>query len=287
MKTRSIFNIALRVLIAALCLCSFAAAQCPSHMMRDIWVIDTSICDNPSRALSADDYPDGWFVYRKMQWNSSKDKIVELAGLYWSPVRKFEEHQIPNVEYAPRIDLSISPDGDWILYTDIEGSFLIKRDGTEKTEAPIYSSPQDRLEFYRSSPARNDSIAEVYLLRRNLATVEAYTVNFRKDPPGVDTTPRTVLDISSTGHAVWEVAVAGNHIVAEVVARMDSGQECNDPAGIYFGNDCRHITFFTIPDDCHIAATWADRWYFDGDENFIDNMMGCGLTISGDGRYAA
>jgi hypothetical protein len=70
--------------------------------------------------------------------------------------------------------------------------------------------------------------------------------------------------------------------VAEVVIF----QKCVDPAGTYNGNDCRHINYFTIPDNGAGTAAWTDRWFFDGDENFDLNMFGCGLNMSHDGNYA-
>lgn len=144
-------------------------------------------------------------------------------GVAISPIQTAAPQIIPDTPKDPSF-VDVNDAGTWILFTTRDKAFLIRPDGSGKTELPVKlepgakKSPYAAAAFYHNGPFGDEV---VYFLEGSKGRVlEAVKVDFDGDTPKFGKT-RTLVDFTAApdehlalgSMAENRLSVAGNHIV--------------------------------------------------------------------------
>ncbi|MBD3393502.1 MAG: hypothetical protein GF418_15305 [Chitinivibrionales bacterium] len=256
------------------------AADCPE------WVQFDATIDN------AADAPAGWFVFVKYD----QDNEI-MPGIYKSDNQDFNPQVIPNTESDEPLFVQATNDGEWLLYmvgdeTALMTAFtayLIKPDGTGKTEVPMpqcevsgsgFSMPD--LQFPRTAGIyRNSPLGSEIAYMASYQKMRAIEVDLSGDTPSFPNPGqgRLVIDLSNAGIRFAQNLGRGGAILALNGSHYQGAREHNSPYG-------QSNMFVTIPDNGEGTADGDDIWHYD---DVPDNVRinGCGFSLSPTGDRAA
>jgi hypothetical protein len=230
-------------------------AACPAWVKKD-QVTTGSLANAPT----------GWYIYSRSDMN----------GLFKSTLKSFSQQQIPNTQNDKPICVEMTYDGQWIVYlnTNDVTIYVIKNDGTQKTEVPVTGVDNNyprSTGFYVNSSNQ----LEIIYLATSLV-VRSVAVNLTSGTPQFGAT-RDLADLSNGENGLifevetWNTTIHAcrNHLIAQ-------GLDTYGPKPQRY-----YPLFITIPNNGAGTATASDIWMFNDLPD--TSIYGCGMTLTADG----
>ena len=208
--------------------------------------------------------PEGFFVF-------DRDTI---PGLYKSRIHDYQASLIPNTEHDYPRSISISDDGEWVVYANGFSYvfYLIRSNGCGKIIVPVTNAVQSCLTtvgFYRNSPHGS----EIFYIA-SLKQIHAVGVDLSSDPP-VFKSDRVLADVGDSMQLnpdpTLQIAVVKDQIFGAISPLVNG--EMRSRTG-----------YLTIPDGGNGIGGPANVYKWKDDD--LKDVDGCGHTMSFDGEYA-
>ena len=210
---------------------------------------------------NASTLPAGYFVYNP----------YTETGVYASPIEAFDPYLVPNTKADRPGNLSISDDGNWILYVDLSRNriVLITISGCNKTIVPTLNCDPGFptiAGFYRQSPYQS----ELFYLA-STSVLKSVKVDIKNGSP-IFSNDRVVADLSDKYHFnsadFMQISLVKDQLFSEI-------------SPIVNGKIISRTGYLTIPDGgCGVGGP-LDVYQWLNDPLVVE---GCGHTQSHDGR---